>query len=911
MSTLVNSILEKIDELRTSRDILIQSLNENLGVDASTFDLLKCMDYIKRDVIEPSYAIRPNYNDGGAHICPLKARLTGTSWITMNFAMDEVSLNKEDLVLLFRMSSNSFNVYVSNSVLKINTPYIVEMNREIVLDTNRHTLSFGFTGEINESGDGHFKVEFDGELVYDGFLGMPSFNLPLFLYDLPDHFYGTYEEYEALGDISFINRNLGFYKSDTVFDLFSLTISDIVNGERTVIRDYVPVIDAENKACFLDKISGEYEHPATGKYNYIKNICNENVIGKLSTYEYAFDQSAPIVDFLPASQYYINPSEGAIVPTDIVLTSTTKIKMYVRGFYDFNEQTNLDTRLMLGAQPNLLVSPFNSNDVIRGLPWYGHEHGDTPIATVANMVSGANIGFYINGAQDSRGDMHGALSTTSERDNIPQIATMKDEQVITFGFDVWDVNNFNFDTDDRMKRGVSVNDGKSNDRWFGPDASIHSAFNSSVKTPLCFFGSYNNADTTPADVIALGYENALSQIGYTTGVRYGVKMIEISERNADGSITVTHRLRPAHNYGNTHFFVDSLTGKQYYPFHGTLDVQNEVPDSSLAPEVNVTPDPSVNPNPDTPDPSVNPNPDTPDPSVNPDTPETPGITELPDAPVNMILTDSYVIPSQGAIVPTDIKFTSTTQIEMNVKKFENLDELSGFDNKLMISALPHLKLAAYNSNDVDNETFKMIHESHKGETDIKSLISDGSIGICYYCYRDYLYSTDDADSGYVTQTINTNDDNGNIIKFGCRRYNSNNPDDQIYFWKFITLDNYDEKARLMVYDDENGNRVNVHDYTPSHMKTPICLFGTYNEAEGATPDNYISIGYKAALQQYGYTAGVRYSVKEIIITDLNPDGTRSETHHLVPAIDSNDNVLLYDNVTESKYYPYNGTLNVM
>ena len=900
MPTLVNSILEKIDELRVSRDILIQSLNENLGVDASTFDLLKCMDYIKKDVIEPSYAIRPNNNDGGNHICPLNARLTGTSWITMNFAMDEVSLNKADHVLLLGMGESSYKVCVINSVLDIGTPYVVEMNRKIVLDTNRHTLSFGFTGEINESGDGHFKVEFDGELVYDGFVGMPSFNLPIFLYDLPYYFYGTYEEYEALGGISHIIKNESFYPSNSVFDLFSLTVSDIVDGKRTVIRDYVPVLDTENKVCFLDKISGKYEYPATGKYNYIKRLCNENIIGKLSSYEYAFDQSAPIVKF-GTEQFYINPSEGAIVPTDIVLTSTTKIKMYVRGFYDFNAQTNLDTRLMLGAQPNLLVSPFNSNDVVRGLQWYSHEHDDTPIATVANMVSGANIGFYITGAQDSRGTMHGALSTTSKRDNIPQIASMKEEQTITFGFDVWDVNNFNFDTDDMMKRGVSVNDGKSNDRWFGPDATIHPRFNSSVKTPLCFFGSYNNANTTPADVIALGYENALSQIGYTTGVRYGVKMIEISERNADGSITVTHRLRPAHNYGDTHFFVDTLTGTKYYPFHGTLDVQNEVPDSSLAPEVNVTPDPSVNPDtPSTPDASV-----TPDTSVNPDTPST------PDASGVTLLAQSYVMPSQGGIVPTDIKYTSTTQIEMNVKRFENLDELSGFNNKLMISALPQLKVAAYNSNDVDDGTFVRIAASHKGETDIKSLISDGSIGVCYYCYGDYLYSTSDRDVGYVTQTINTNDDNGNVIKFGCRPYNNADLHDEMFFWKFITLDNYDEKARLMVYNDENGNRVNVHDYTPSNMKTPICLFGTYNEAEGATPDDYISLGYLGALQQYGYTAGVRYSVKEIIITDRNPDGTRSETHHLVPASDSSGTILLYDTVTSSKYYPFNGTLDVM
>ena len=886
MPTLVNSILEKIDELRVSRDILIQSLNENLGVDASTFDLLKCMDYIKKDVIEPSYAIRPNYNDGDSHICPLNVRLTSTSWITMSFAMDEVSLNKQEFVNLLGMSDNSFKAGVINSVLEISTPWGVEMTREIVLDTNRHTLSFGFTGEINESGDCHFKAEFDGELVYDGFLGMPSFNLPLFLYDLPHNFYGTYEEYEALGGISHIIKNAGFYPTNPVFDLFSLTVSDIVDGKRTVVRDYAPVIDAENKVCFLDKISGKYEYPATGKYNYIKRVCNENIIGKLSTYEYVFNQSAPVVAFHPADQYYINPSEGAIVPTDIVLTSTTKIKMYVRGFYDFNAQTNLDTRLMLGAQPNLLVSPFNSNDVVRGLPWYSHEHDDTPIATVANMVSGANIGFYITGAQDSRGTMHGALSTTSKRDNIPQIASMKDEHVITFGFDVWDVNNFNFDTDDRMKRGVSVDGGKSNDRWFGPDASIHSAFNSSVKTPLCFFGSYNNANTTPADVIALGYENALSQIGYTTGVRYGVKMIEISERNADGSITVTHRLRPAYIDSSTHFFVDTLTGTKYYPFHGTLDVQNEVPDSSLAPEVNVTPDTSVNP----------------------DTPETPGITELPDAPVSTILTSGYVMPSKGAIVPTDIKLTPTTQVEMHVKRFENLDELSGFDNKLMISALPDLKIAAYNSNDADDESFRWFGASHKGETDIKSMLQNGNIGVCYYCQGDYLYSTSDTDGGFVTQTINTNDDSGNVIRFGFRPYSYDNPENDRSFWKYITIDNGNDKGRIRSVDESQGT---FKQYLETNAKTPICLFGSYNEAEGVTPDNYISLGYKAALEQYGFTTGVRYSVKDVIITERNDDGTHTLKHHLVPAMDSNNNVLLYDTVTKSKYYPYNGTFEVI
>lgn len=878
MPTLVNSILEKIDELRVSRDILIQSLSENLGVDASTFDLLKCMDYIKRDVIEPSYAIRPNYNDGGDHICPLNVRLTGTSWLTMDFAMDEVSLNKEESVFLLGMHESSLKVYVYNSVLKINTPYGVEMTREIVLDTNRHTLSFGFTGEINESGDVHFKVEFDGELVYDGFIGMPSFNLPLFLYDLPYIFEGTYEEYEALGGISHIKKNEGFYRTYPVFDLFSLTVSDIVDGKRTVIRDYVTVLDAENKACFLDKISGKYEHPATGKYNYIKRVCNENIIGKLSSYEYAFDESTPIVKF-GTEQFYINPSEGAIVPTDIVLTSTTKIKMYVRGFYDFNEQTNLDTRLMLGAQPNLLVSPFNSNDVVRGLPSYGHEHGNTPIATVANMVSGSNIGFYINGAQDSRGDMHGALSTTSERDNIPQIATMKDEQVITFGFDVWDVNNFNFDTDDRMKRGVSVNDGKSNDRWFGPDASIHSAFNSSVKTPLCFFGSYNNADTTPADVIALGYENALSQIGYTTGVRYGVKMIEISERNADGSITVTHRLRPAHNYESTHFFVDSLTGTRYYPFHGTLSVQNEVPDSSLAPEVSVTPDSSV----------------TPDTSVNPDTPST------PDASGVTLLAESYIKPSDGAIIPTDIKFTSLTSVTMNVKGFDNFDSVTDVNSRTMAGAQPNFVISPINTFDIDRGLPYL--DSNKNQ-EYKDFLGDNGVGIYYVGCGQQIYSIS-SDDNNIPQKFTMNGEHS--IKCGYDALDPNN----------VNMENDHEMWKIMSIDGQENNKRKVgptpgaiYPHITNEMKTPLCIFGTYNNRE-TTPDDVIALGYENALSQIGYTTGVRYGVKSIEVAERNADGSMTVTHNLKPARDSNDTVILYDTVTGSKYYPFHGTLNVI
>ena len=72
--------------------------------------------------------------------------------------------------------------------------------------------------------------------------------------------------------------------------------------------------------------------------------------------------------------------------------------------------------------------------------------------------------------------------------------------------------------------------------------------------------------------IALGYENALNQIGYTTGVRYSVKQIVITVYNADGSETTTHSLVPARDSNGTICLYDTVSHKSYYPFHGTLDI---------------------------------------------------------------------------------------------------------------------------------------------------------------------------------------------------------------------------------------------------------------------------------------------------------------------------------------------------
>ena len=258
--------------------------------------------------------------------------------------------------------------------------------------------------------------------------------------------------------------------------------------------------------------------------------------------------------------------------------------MYVKGFDSFDEEVDITTeltenqkkerlypRVMLGARPNLIVSPFNSNDVSIGLPWYEHEEGNMPVAELASMVSDGSIGFYVDGAQDSRGTMHGALSTATARGNVPQTATMTGEHIIRVGFDVWDVNNFNLETDDMMKRGISIDGNPPSNRFFGSDPTIHVAFNNSIKTPVCFFGIYNNTSTTPNEVIGLGYQTALNQIGYTTGVRYGVKQIDVTVRNADGSITVTHRLKPAVNRDGVNYFKDTITGSSYYVFNGTLD----------------------------------------------------------------------------------------------------------------------------------------------------------------------------------------------------------------------------------------------------------------------------------------------------------------------------------------------------
>ena len=910
MPNLVNSILEKIDEIRVSRDSLKQIIRDNLNVDTSTFKLIECMNYIENNVLKPSFAIRPKYEEYVDLICPLNVRLTNTSWVSLDFAMNDISLDKE-LVYLFGIHETSLRCYLTNGKLHICTTSEVPMLQEITLDSNRHTLAFGFTGEVREAdGYARFQVEFDDVVVANDFVEVPPFNLPFSLYDIPHTFNGTYEDYIDLGGIAYLINDVDYTcNNKSLFDVFALNFYDIVDGERKAIKVYSPGLDSEQKTAFLEKISGEYQYPSCGRYLYVKILGDTTTVITNTSFEKP----------LPPGDYYLKPSAGAILPTDIVLTSTTQVTMYVKGFDSFDEEVDITTeltedqkkerlytRVMLGARPNLIVSPFNSNDVSIGLPWYEHEEGNMPVAELASMVSDGSIGFYVDGAQDSRGTMHGALSTATARGNVPQTATMTGEHIIRVGFDVWDVNNFNLETDDMMKRGISIDGNPPSNRFFGSDPTIHVAFNNSIKTPVCFFGIYNNTSTTPNEVIGLGYQTALNQIGYTTGVRYGVKQIDVTVRNADGSITVTHRLKPAVNRDGVNYFKDTITGSSYYVFNGTLDVQTEAPDSSIAPDASVTPDPSVNPNPDTPDSSV-----TPDTSVNPDTPST------PDASGVTLLAQSYVKPSQGGIVPTDIVLTSTTQITMHIKGIDEFDNISDgtaeeiLRKKVMFGAQPNLFISPINGNDV-NRNMPWWGEQHKlSLEEVAGVFSNGTIGMCVFGQQDnrldrnqFLYSSSNADSVDKIQTLTMNGEH--VIKFGHEVFDVNNFNFETdsFMNRVLSIDGKPDTEKRFGPDN------NILVAFNNSKRTPICFFGTYNNVE-TTPDDVIALGYENALSQIGYTTGVRYGVKEIIITDRYPVGTRSETHHLVPASDSSGTILLYDTVTGSKYYPFNGTLDVM
>ena len=568
MPTLVNSILEKIDEIRVSRDSLKQIIRDNLNVDTSTFKLIECMNYLENNVLKPSFAIRPKYEEYVDLICPLNVRLTNTSWVSLDFAMNDISLDKE-LVYLFGIHENSLRCYLTNGKLHICTTSEVPMLQEITLDSNRHTLAFGFTGEVREAdGYARFQVEFDDVVVANDFVEVPAFNLPFSLYDIPHRYDGTYEDYIDLGGITYLINQIEYTRNKSLFDVFALNFYDIIDGERQAVKAYSPGLDSEQKTAFLENISAEYQYPESGRYLYIKILGDTTTVITNSSYEKP----------LPPGEYYLKPSEGAILPTDIVLTSTTQITMYIKGIDAFDHISDgtateiLSKKVMFGAQPNLFISPIDGNDVNRNMPWWGEQH-KLSLEEVAGVLSNGTIGMCVFGQQDNRLDRNQFLYSSSNAESVDQIhtLTMTGEHVIKFGHDVFDVNNINLETDAFMKRVLSVDGKPDTERRFGPDNNIHVAFNNSRRTPICFFGTYNNVETTPDEVISLGYNNALNQIGYTTGIRYGVKRIDISIRNADGTVSMTHRLISATDSEGVNYFKDTVSGSSYYVFNGTLD----------------------------------------------------------------------------------------------------------------------------------------------------------------------------------------------------------------------------------------------------------------------------------------------------------------------------------------------------
>ena len=219
--------------------------------------------------------------------------------------------------------------------------------------------------------------------------------------------------------------------------------------------------------------------------------------------------------------------------------------MYTKGFKNISlSSNNMDSKAIIGAQPNFIVSPF--------LKDYASE-----------------MGIYFNGGGN-------VLRSTDGKK--PQTTGYTTDMEITFGYKPYDIKNINMDTDRKMLK--IINFGRYLPNVFKEiypatpiSTSIYKYLDDQMTTPICIFGNYNNPESmTPDDVIALGYENALNQIGYTTGARFGVKQIDINVYNADGSMTTTHKLVPARDKYGVICLYDKLNNKSYYPFHGTLDI---------------------------------------------------------------------------------------------------------------------------------------------------------------------------------------------------------------------------------------------------------------------------------------------------------------------------------------------------
>ena len=861
MSTLVNSILEKIDNIRVSRDNLNKAITDKLNVDASAFKVIESMNYAGENLGQGSstpgtpteaYAIRQEYINGYNLVYPINVRLTTDSWVSFDFAMSEQALETYNMPIL-GVSDNSLKLSIEEGRLKLNIGGSNEIAIDYILDTARHNISFGFAGVSDPANEVfHFKVEIDNVEMYNGYVTAPNFNLPLFLFGCPNEYHGTYEDYELLGGVTFLLNEIYISQPTEYFYIFGLKVYNVNSLlQRDLIRDYEPAIDADQKTCLLEKLSNEYEYPSFGKFMYF--AVPTAVPNKIASSDYGSETP---------QQCYIKPSAGAIVPTDIKLTPTTQIVMHIGDLGTFDEvsadateEQILKSRVMVGAQPNLLISAYDENDITRGLPGYAESHSITTDDLIWQMYGGK--GIYFGGCSN-------ILYSTSDTDgNTTQYLLGGDK--IYFGYDVVDPANANFDSDNLNKiLTTSYNEySQFNKKAVSP---TYSQFNNEMNTPICFFGNYNETTMKPDDVIALGYQEALSQIGYTTGIRYEIKRIEIYDRDSDGSISRKHMLLPATNVEGVNFLKDVVTGSSYYPFNGTLNVTSGTP---IQDTVSETPKPTI-------------------------------------------LTNTYIKPSEGAIVPTDIKLPALHGVKMYISGIDAFDEnidssvtgqaaLDVVKDRVMIGASPDF-IAPFNHLDYERNLPRLpIDESTTavlGDSSIAFFHQGGEDG-----YGGISYSASTEYSGTPQAIPSLNGEH--IIDFGLK-YHDN---DQL--WMYCGADNQGRALRLYgLLSPDSITAVN------NRKMAPLCVFGTYNYVAGKTPDDVIALGYKQALHEIGYKIGVRYAVKQIDIEEYSTatgDATAEPVatlHSLVPARGSNGNICLYDTITEKSYYPYNGTLDV-
>ena len=849
MSTLVNSILEKIDNIRVSRDNLNQAITDKLNVDASAFKVIESMNYAGENLGQGSstpteaYAIRQDYQEGYLAY-PINVRLTTNSWVSFDFALSEKAV-EDSYMSILGVSDNSLKLYIEQGGLALNVggSQLVTVN---ALDTARHNISFGFVGDVNPSnGDVRFKVEFDNVVMYNDYISAPNFNLPLFLFGCPYEYNGTYEDYELLGGVTSLLNESGINVSTEYYYIFGLKVYNVDNsGERNLIRDYEPAIDADQKPCLLEKLSNKYEYPTLGTFMYV--AVPTAVPNEIANSDYGSE--------LP-QQCYIKPSAGAIVPTDIKLTPTTRIVMYTGYSDEFEEipadateEEILKSRVMVGAQPNLLISTYDENDVRRGLPGYAESHSISTDDLIWKMMGGR--GIYFGGCSN-------ILYSTSDTDmNTSQYAYGRDK--LCFGYDVADPENANFDSDS-LNKILTTNYYDNETSSFNKKAvsPTYSQFNNEMNTPICFFGNYNETTMKADEVIALGYQSALDQIGYTTGIRYEITRIEIYDRDSDGSISRKHMLLPAKDTNDKVLLYDAITEKSYYPFNGTLDV-------------------------------------------------TSGTPTIQDIPAPTIITNTYIKPSAGAIVPTDIKFTSLTNITMHVKGFDNFEAERDESARAMIGAFPYFSVSPFNRNDAE-QGFPIFGIPTQEQLD---LLGDSSIGLIFSggnnIYSPFVTNYDGTYATGTPQTLTMDGEHVITVGYDPMDINNINMDNDSYLVEKISID--DQGQMSFNYRMVTG----AYEFFNRNMVMPICIFGKYNSTtESITPDEVIALGYENALNRFGYVTGARYGLKQIDIAERNLDGSMTTKHSLVPARDKDGIICLYDTISYKSYYPFHGTLDII